>query len=97
VKRLRAALAEIVFLFTPNCRDMTRLISEARDRKMSLPTRWRMDLHLAACSFCRRYASQLAALHKFLGAPGAVDHLPAEAKLPEATREKIRRAVSDAG
>lgn len=70
----------------PSCRDVSRLLSEARDtgRPLGMHTR----LHLAICDVCRRVLAQF----EVLGAaarrePAAGPSLSAEAK------ERLRRAL----
>lgn len=47
-----------------NCKKVTHLLSEAQDRKLSLPERAHLELHLAMCSGCRNYKYQMRFLRK---------------------------------
>jgi hypothetical protein len=62
--RIAAKLANLVWRMMPDCRDVTRLTSEQRDRSLPLGTRLRLGLHRRFCKWCARYASQLDLLHE---------------------------------
>ncbi|RQZ19117.1 zf-HC2 domain-containing protein [Burkholderia sp. Bp9031] len=44
------------------CRDVTRLLSDALDRSLTLYERMQVRVHLPACSGCRAYRGQIALL-----------------------------------
>ncbi|NIF45438.1 zf-HC2 domain-containing protein [Burkholderia sp. Tr-862] len=44
------------------CRDVTRLLSDALDRSLTLHERLQVRVHLPACSGCRAYRGQIAVL-----------------------------------
>lgn len=75
--------------FVPDCRDMSRLLSEARDSgRFSLG----MRLHLLICDVCRRVRAQFDALGAAVKkAPESGAALSAEAK------ERLRRALRKTG
>ena len=45
-----------------SCEEATRLLSEAQDRKLVLPEKLRLEIHLAMCSGCRHYRKQMSFL-----------------------------------
>jgi hypothetical protein len=47
-----------------SCRDATRLMSEAQDRKLGFAERLQLDLHLALCKGCRNFNEHMAFLRK---------------------------------
>ena len=47
-----------------NCRQATRLVSQAMDTKLPWHRRLAVRIHLLYCVWCRRYASQLQILRK---------------------------------
>ena len=47
-----------------SCEEATRLLSEAQDRKLVLPEKQRLEIHLAMCSGCRHYRKQMAFLRE---------------------------------
>ncbi|MDA8416294.1 MAG: zf-HC2 domain-containing protein [Betaproteobacteria bacterium] len=42
-----------------NCHEATRLMSEARDRQLSVSERLHLRLHWGICTGCRRFRRQL--------------------------------------
>ncbi|RQR26445.1 zf-HC2 domain-containing protein [Burkholderia sp. Bp9143] len=44
------------------CRDVTRLLSDALDRSLTLHEHMQVHVHLPACSGCRAYRGQIALL-----------------------------------
>lgn len=95
---LKARIAGVVLLITPDCRKVTRLTSEGRDRELSFLTRTQLGLHKCFCKYCARYAAQLDVIRD------AAQHLPErrnESKQPilpgdakrrwkQALRERVR-------
>jgi len=47
-----------------NCRQVTRLVSQSLDAKLSWHQRLAMRVHLLYCVWCRRYATQVQFLRK---------------------------------
>ena len=62
--RITAKLANLVWSMTLDCREVTWLTSEGRDRPLPLGTRLRLGLHRCFCKWCARYAKQLQILHE---------------------------------
>ncbi|NHL67833.1 zf-HC2 domain-containing protein [Burkholderia ambifaria] len=52
------------------CRDVTRLLSDALDRSLTLHERLQVRVHLPACSGCRAYRGQIAVLRAAAQAAG---------------------------
>lgn len=42
-----------------SCEDVTHLLSEAQDRKLLLPEKLHLEMHLAMCKGCRNYRKQM--------------------------------------
>lgn len=64
--RLKAAYMRLVERLTPRCHDITRLLSEAQDRPLSLRVRLLIRWHYSVCVWCERYADHLALLRTLL-------------------------------
>ncbi len=47
-----------------SCKETARLISDGLDRKLPLRRRIALRLHLAMCSGCRAYKTQIESLHR---------------------------------
>ncbi|MES2408315.1 MAG: zf-HC2 domain-containing protein [Pseudomonadota bacterium] len=45
-----------------NCQEITRLVSEAQDRPLSLGEKLSLRTHLLMCSGCRNYEKNIASL-----------------------------------
>jgi len=82
-----------------NCRQVTRLVSQAMDTRLPWHHRLAVRVHLLYCVWCRRYAAQLQFLRraaKELAAQApdsAVPQLSGEAKQQIATR--LQAALKD--
>ena len=50
-----------------NCKQATQLMSQSQDRKLSLPERTKLRLHLLICSGCANYNKQMDFLRKAMG------------------------------
>ncbi len=79
----------------PNCREVTRLVSEGLDRDLPFLSRLALRLHLLMCGGCRRFARQMRLLHETVrkhvaaGQPADAAVLSAEAK------ERIRQQMEE--
>jgi hypothetical protein len=49
-----------------SCKDATRLMSQAEDRRLSYGERVKLRLHLMACIACTRFSRQLAVMREAL-------------------------------
>ncbi|NCB56441.1 MAG: zf-HC2 domain-containing protein [Gammaproteobacteria bacterium] len=47
-----------------NCREVTRLLSAAQDRSLTLKEKMSLRLHLMMCSGCRNFSGQMSAIRK---------------------------------
>src|ERR1043166_10246552 len=56
---LHKALAKGIAALSPNCRQASRLQSEALDRTLSILQRIGLRIHLVLCQWCRRYGKQI--------------------------------------
>lgn len=45
-----------------NCRDATRLMSEAQERSLALKDRMSLKMHVMMCSGCRNFGKQMHTL-----------------------------------
>ena len=44
----------------PNCKHTSELLSQGQDRSLTLPEKFRLELHLLICERCRIFNRQLA-------------------------------------
>ena len=47
-----------------NCREVTRLLSEAQERELTLKERLSLNIHLSWCSGCRTFSKQMQAIRQ---------------------------------
>lgn len=50
-----------------SCREATQLLSQREERRLSLPERVKLGLHLGVCEACSRFAAQLRLMREALG------------------------------
>lgn len=61
-------------VFRLTCKEASRLISDGMDRRLSVPERIKLRLHVSICDACTRFTSQVAFLRRALTAfPGPDD------------------------
>ncbi len=95
LKRATAVLKTGLRTLAPNCREATRLQSEALDQPLPLPKRFGLRVHLLLCKWCRRYGKQIRFLRR-----AAHEH---SEKLTESTpralspeaRERLKHSLRD--
>ncbi len=46
-----------------SCHEVTRLVSESRERKLALSEQMSLKMHLVMCKACRQFGNQLGFLH----------------------------------
>ena len=46
------------------CKEITRLLSESQDRKLSVAEKLKLEMHLVMCRGCKVYKGQLAFLRE---------------------------------
>lgn len=51
-----------------NCREVTRLVSESQERKLSVVEKLSLNLHLMMCDGCKNFSLQVPFLRKAMTA-----------------------------
>ncbi len=75
------------------CKEATRLVSEAQDRRLGLSDRIGLRFHLLICSLCRRYARQIQFLTDSIrGSREKLADVPG-ARLDESARARINEGL----
>jgi len=87
----KGVLARMVSLLSPSCKEATRLQSAAMDRKLTLPERLGLRLHLLLCQWCRRYGTQL----KFLRSAAHQCEEHAGGELPQRLSPEARERIKE--
>ena len=90
---LLETLARGMAALSPNCKQASRLQSEALDHKLPVAQRVGLRIHLLLCKWCRRYGKQIRFLRD--AAHEHPDELvePARQNLPDAARERIKQQL----
>jgi len=65
-----------------SCKQLTELVTEYLEGKLSLGERLKFQMHLGMCKHCRAYLRQMKLTIETLG------HLPAE-PIPDAVRDEL--------
>jgi hypothetical protein len=80
----------------PTCQEMSKLVSDALDRRLPWHIRMRMFVHLRMCVLCEQYRHQLALLRRLLrlkyDSPSMGGQAP-QPGLSDEAKERIRRAL----
>ncbi len=79
----------------PSCKEVSRLVSESMETKLSLRKRIGLWMHLSMCRLCKGFTRQLRVIQQAAKEHGESDDDPslADATLSDDARERIRRAV----
>lgn len=85
----------------PTCRELTPVLSQSLERRLTLREQLTLRLHFLICAYCARYLKQLRFMRDALRArearaleADAADDNAASSLAPEA-RERIRRALRE--
>lgn len=79
-----------------NCHDVSKLISESLDRKLSLWQRLNLWMHLGMCGLCWGFRKSLVHIHKEARQHADEierDVVDPEIKLPDESRERMKRLL----
>ena len=80
---------------SPNCREATRLQSDALDRPLSLLKQIGLRIHLVLCRWCRRYGKQIHLLRQAVRTqPDKLNEAAPRPLSPEA-RVRFKRILRD--
>ena len=74
------------------CKDTSRLISEAQERKLTFIEKVNLRIHILACASCRRFEQQIGFLRNALKGSFSEGQLPADKPLPDDSKERILKA-----
>lgn len=79
----------------PNCKEMTKLISDSLERKMSFRQLLELWVHIMMCGMCRRFRSNILELRKRVR--GSTDLLePADSvstRIPPETKARLEELI----
>ena len=73
------------------CKEISKLVSQSLDRKLSLRQRMGVRFHLMMCSLCRAYEKQTLLLRNAVRTYGREN----TERLPEESKQRIKKALGD--
>jgi hypothetical protein len=82
----------------PNCRDVSRMVSESMDARPPFSRRMAMWIHLMMCRYCCRFRRQILFLRKMsrIDAEDVADTLvEQDAALSPTARERLKKIVEE--
>ena len=74
-----------------SCKEITQLISDSLERKLTWSEATELRLHKWVCVYCRRFQRNILALQRHLQALGSSTE-----KLSEAAKQRIQASIDDA-
>ena len=82
----------------PNCRQVTRMVSESMDAELPFFRRMAMWVHLMMCRYCFRFRRQILFLRRLSGMDAeeaAEPRAGSSPGLPESARRKLKSVVAE--
>ena len=81
-------------IIMPNCKETSRLVSDAMDRRLPLFRRLLLRLHLRMCKYCRRFEQQLLKMREISRRLDRhIESLDPSVTLSEEARERMRKIL----
>lgn len=81
-----------------NCKDITRLVSESFERRLSIGERLNLWMHVAMCGSCRFFRRLQLRMHRTIRSivsQSDDDDRGSSVQLPESARERIKAAIQE--
>jgi hypothetical protein len=86
---------QVVANITPHCHDITRLLSQSMEQRLSLRTRLLIPLHFLICVWCKRYGEQLRFLRKYSSGFPQNGCERGRESLSAGARERLKRVLEE--
>lgn len=93
IQPFAASLQRALRTVSPNCREASRLQSEATQHPLPCLPRMGLRLHLLLCGWCRRYGKQIRFLRDAAHTHPDDLTVPASGHLRPEVRERLKRAL----
>ena len=80
-----------------NCQDVSKLVSESLDHKLTLWQQAKLWLHMGVCSLCRSFRRDLLRLHEGVKEYGEAverDEVDPDIKLSDESRGRIKQTLN---
>lgn len=69
ISKIKLWLIRLMWSVVPSCKDVSVLISESMDRKLTIRKRWGVALHIMICKWCNLYRKQLFLIRHLIQNP----------------------------
>jgi len=76
-----------------SCKNTSRLISQAQERRLSLRERINLRVHVGMCNNCRRFEQQIVTMRKIMHREWKQYTPPTNKQLPSEAQERIRQTL----
>lgn len=98
-QKIKRYFIRLLWRLTPDCKDVTALLSQSLDRHLSARERIETKLHLYSCQACSRYISQIQFVRDAVREPEneTNDAGKSKAVLSDEARERIKAAIKTTG
>lgn len=94
---LETQVVKFIGRHTPKCPQVVRILPRGMDRKLSVRTRFFLNLHYLICRWCLRYAEQLHYLRKYSRQLSAEISNLDTFTISASAKERIKRKLENAG
>lgn len=93
-QKFKGKLILILARHLPPCKEMVKLFSDARERKLTFREKSISKLHLFTCQACRRYVGQIAKMSEVVKEKEQnTDNSQLPFKLSDDARTRIKTAI----
>jgi anti-sigma factor RsiW len=97
-QKIKRYFIRLLWRLTPDCKDITALLSQSLDRRLSARERIETKLHLYSCQACSRYISQIQFVRDaFRELENETDAGKSKAVLSDEARDRIKAAIKTTG
>lgn len=97
LKKANYGMMRLMVRAMPSCKDISALISQSMDQRLSLMKRLSIRLHVSMCSLCRRYEKQLRLLREAADRYADPDENEVEQSLSREAKERLQKAIEKSG
>jgi len=94
--RMGIGMMSLMQPLMPSCKDVTQMISDSMDQRLSWYRRTGIKIHLMMCDLCRRYEQHLGIIRHSVHVHSHDDSDLVGPSLKEASRDRIKTALRDA-
>src|SRR5262249_48735984 len=94
-ERAAGPFRKALLALSPNCKEASRLQSEALHQPLPLPKRIGLRIHLLLCNWCRRYGKNVRFLKGVVDDSPAEEHCNHSHNLTPEARERMKQKLNN--